>query len=76
VTHICRLFTDKSCIKVLQKASQNTRHKIVKPFKARFEKKNLNLSTNLIHKYGGLTQNLLIYFKVKFNLQIFVRFLL
>jgi hypothetical protein len=29
VTHICRLLTDKSCIKVLQKASQNTRHKIV-----------------------------------------------
>jgi hypothetical protein len=29
VTHISRLFTDKSCIKVLQKASQNTRHKIV-----------------------------------------------
>jgi hypothetical protein len=29
VTHICRLFTDKSCIKVLQKASQSTRHKIV-----------------------------------------------
>jgi hypothetical protein len=29
VTHICRLFTDKSCIKVLQKASQNTRHKNV-----------------------------------------------
>jgi hypothetical protein len=29
VTHICRLFSDKSCIKLLQKASQNTRHKIV-----------------------------------------------
>jgi uncharacterized protein YrrD len=33
VTHICQLFTDKICIKVeikvLQKASQNTRHKIV-----------------------------------------------
>jgi hypothetical protein len=29
VTHICRLFTDKSCIKVLQKALQNIRHKIV-----------------------------------------------
>jgi hypothetical protein len=29
VTHICRLFTDKSCIKVLQIASQNSRHKIV-----------------------------------------------
>jgi hypothetical protein len=24
VTHICRLFTDKTCIKVLQKALQNT----------------------------------------------------
>jgi hypothetical protein len=28
MTHICRLFTDQSCIKVLQKASQNTGHKI------------------------------------------------
>jgi hypothetical protein len=29
VTHIYGPFTDKSCINVLQKASQNTRHKIV-----------------------------------------------
>jgi hypothetical protein len=29
VTHVFRLFTDKSCIKVLQNASQNTRYKIV-----------------------------------------------
>jgi hypothetical protein len=29
VTYICRLFMDKSFIKVLQKPSQNTRHKIV-----------------------------------------------
>jgi hypothetical protein len=29
VTHIYELYTVKSCIKVLQKASQNTRHKIV-----------------------------------------------
>jgi hypothetical protein len=29
VTHICQLFTNKSCIKVLQKTLQNIRHKNV-----------------------------------------------
>jgi hypothetical protein len=29
VTYTCRIFTDKNCIKVLQKESQDTRHKIV-----------------------------------------------
>jgi hypothetical protein len=29
VTYICRLFADKSCTKILQKASQNTRHNFV-----------------------------------------------
>jgi hypothetical protein len=29
VNHICRLFMDKSCIKVLEKASQNTRYQTV-----------------------------------------------
>jgi hypothetical protein len=30
VTHICRLFTDKSCIKILQKTSQYSSHNWLK----------------------------------------------
>jgi hypothetical protein len=43
VTYICRLFTDKSCIKILQKAAQNTHYDLLQVLN------NFSLGHNLEH---------------------------
>jgi hypothetical protein len=78
VTHIFRLFTNKSCIKVLQKVSQNTRHKIDDRLKLAFfdhcdQMRYLGVKYRIVHDRQKLRFLNLTFSDLNFFLQVSIK---